>query len=65
MSKKDTHLTIRISSEELQEIKDFAASQNESFTDFVMKSIKLQMGHKDEMAERLEKLERAVFAKAA
>lgn len=62
MSKKDTHLTIRISSEELQEIKDFATNQNKSFTDFVMSAIQEKMGHKDELAERLEKLEKAVFS---
>lgn len=65
MSKKDTHLTIRISTEELQEIKDFAATRNKSFTDFVLTAIKTQMGKETGLDDRLERLERAVFQKTA
>ena len=65
MSKKDTHLTVRISTEELQEIKDFAATRNKSFTDFVLSAIRTQMDKEEGLDERLERLERAVFQKTA
>ena len=65
MSKKDSHLTIRISSEELQEIKDFAATQNTSFTDFVMDAIKARMGKELGLNERLERLEKIIYDRQA
>ncbi|MBW4504548.1 MAG: hypothetical protein KME57_34630 [Scytonema hyalinum WJT4-NPBG1] len=60
-SKKTTHLTIRISPEELQEVKDFAASQGMSFTDFVLEALAEKMGKENDRDKRLTALERAVF----
>jgi uncharacterized protein (DUF1778 family) len=65
MTKKDSHLTIRISSDELQEIKDFAISQNVSFTDFVMDAIKARMGKELGLNERLERLEKIIYERNA
>lgn len=59
-SPKNTHLTIRISSEELELIKQTAAKNKKSFTDFVMGAIKREMGDVG-VDERLARLENAVF----
>ena len=61
MTKKDSHLTIRISSDELQEIKDFASIQNVSFTDFVMGAIKARMNKELGLNDRLERLEKIIY----
>jgi uncharacterized protein (DUF1778 family) len=60
-SKKTTHLTIRISPEQLQEVKDYAASLDMSFTDFVLEALAEKMGKENDRDKRLEALERAVF----
>ena len=65
MSKKDSHLTIRINADELQEIKDFALSQNVSFTDFVMDAIKARMGKELGLSDRLERLEKIIYERNA
>lgn len=63
--KKTTHLTIRISPEELQEVKEFASSLDMSFTDFVLESLHEKMGKENKRDQRIEALERAVFQKVA
>lgn len=70
-SKKDSHLTIRISPEELEEIRNFANSQGMSQSEFVLASIRAGMG-KDgfqekyiALASRLAILENAVFRQSA
>ena len=65
MSKKDSHLTIRINADELQEIKDFALSQNVSFTDFVMDAIKARIGKELGLSDRLERLEKIIYERNA
>lgn len=57
---KDTHLTIRIRSEELVAIKETAARNQKSFTDFVMDAIRKEMGE-ESIDDRLAKLENVVF----
>lgn len=59
--KKDTHLTIRISSEELQEIKEFAASKQKGFTEFVLQAIREKMGREETIELRVEALEKYVY----
>ena len=65
MTKKDSHLTIRINADELQEIKNFASNQNISFTDFVMDAIKARMGKELGLNERLERLEKIIYERNA
>lgn len=60
-SKKTTHLTIRITPEQLQEVKDFAASLDMTFTDFVLEALSEKMGKENDRDKRLKALERAVF----
>ena len=60
-SKKTTHLTIRISPEELQEVKDFAHGLDMSFTDFVLEALAEKMGKENDRDKRLKALEQAVF----
>ena len=65
MTKKDSHLTIRINADELQEIKNFASNQNISFTDFVMDAIKARMGKELGLSDRLERLEKIIYERNA
>lgn len=66
--KKDARLSIRISPQELQDIKDFAESNGLAFTDFVLSAIRNAMHKNPESQEdylalvrRVAALERAVF----
>ncbi|MGI8501132.1 MAG: plasmid mobilization protein [Hassallia sp.] len=44
MARKDSHLTVRISPEELEEIKEFAASNGMQQSEFVMTALRAAMG---------------------
>lgn len=44
MARKDAHLTVRISPEELEEIKEFAASNGMQQSEFVMSALRAAMG---------------------
>ncbi len=44
MARKDSHLTVRISPEELEEIRQFAASNGMQQSEFVMSALRAAMG---------------------
>lgn len=60
---KDNHLTIRISSEDLNEIKQYALKSGRSFTDFVLTAIKQEMGKQDGYDFRIKRLENLLLNK--
>ena len=61
---KDAQVSLRFNKEILDSMKDMAASENISLSDFIAKLFQ-ERDKKDEMESRLEALERAVFRQAA
>ncbi|WP_026730759.1 hypothetical protein [Fischerella sp. PCC 9605] len=67
VEKKDARLSVRISPQELQEIKDFADENGLAFTDFVLGAIRDAMHKKPESEEfvalvrRVAALEKTVY----
>jgi|GEM_PF-2115765 len=55
----DSRLSIRISPEELKKLKNFAATKNETFADWVRKTLLFQAGIQD---DRIAELERRIAA---
>lgn len=58
---KDTRLVVRISSEELDSIKDAAKKSGKNFSDFVLNACKVQMGELDSFESRLSRLETTIL----
>lgn len=54
---KDTRLVIRISSEDLENIKAAAKKSGKTLSDFVLDAVKIQMGDIDNFETRLSRLE--------
>lgn len=54
---KDTRLVVRISTEDLDSIKNAAKKSGKNFSDFVLGAVKSQMGELDNLESRISKLE--------
>ena len=61
MEKKETRLSVRVEPEFLEQIKNFAASQNQPYSEFVIAALQAAMGQEGltlkALAERVNYLE--------
>ena len=61
MAKKDAHLTVRITPEELEEIREYASQNGYLQSDFVLKAIRTAMGKSGGLEEQLQNLTRRLI----
>jgi len=61
----ESRLSIRIPPDELKKLKEFAATKNESFADWVRKTLLFQAGVQDDRIAELERRVAALESRAA